>query len=344
VARVADGAPGALALIDAPRAGWAWTGAAGRLVRGEDRRLRAGDAFRAASVTKHVTAVVGLMLSRAGKLSLDGPLADQLPAELLDRWPAFGGLPRTTPRQLLAHTAGLPNYFHDEAFAALLRTQPDRVWRPIELVDHAAAHGQPGFAPGEGFAYSDTGYVVAGILIEHLAGQSLHRVYRDLLFDPLGMEATWLEGHEPDCIQAVADHYSGALDLTAISPTIDWAGGGLVTTTRDLARFLRGLWSGRILGAPEIEELTRWTPGATFPQGHAVRYEQYGLGTGRNVIEGVELIGHTGFIGAFAFHAPGHDAVLVGTHNESEVDRWPLVAELCRELRSMHDAVGRDSE
>jgi hypothetical protein len=51
------------------------------------------------------------------------------------------------------------------------------------------------------------------------------------------------------------------------------------------------------------------------------------------VVEDVELIGHTGCIGAFAFHAPEHDAVLVGTHNQSQVDRWPLVSALCRELR-----------
>jgi hypothetical protein len=56
-------------------------------------------------------------------------------------------------------------------------------------------------------------------------------------------------------------------------------------------------------------------------------------GHGANAVEGIELLGHTGFIGAFAFHAPGYDAVLAGTHNASEVDRWPLVAALCRELR-----------
>ena len=67
--------------------------------------------------------------------------------------------------------------------------------------------------------------------------------------------------------------------------------------------------------------------------GHALRYQRYGLGMGANTVEGVELLGHTGFIGAFAFHAPGYDAVLAGTHNDSQVDRWPLVAALCRELR-----------
>ncbi|HYY21833.1 MAG TPA: serine hydrolase domain-containing protein, partial [Thermoleophilaceae bacterium] len=199
-------------------------------------------------------------------------------------------------------------------------------------VDHAATHGTPHFAPGRGFEYSDTGYVVAGILVEQVTGRPLHEVYRELVFDPLSMDRTWLEGHEPTRAEEVAHHYSDELDWTTISPTVDWAGGGLVTTAPDLARFVRGLWSERLVDARGLEELTRWTPGASFPPGHALRYERYGLGTGRNVVEGVELLGHTGFIGAFAFHAPEYDAVLVGTHSASEIDRWPLVAALCREL------------
>ena len=123
--------------------------------------------------------------------------------------------------------------------------------------------------------------------------------------------------------------------MTELSPTIDWAGGGLVTTGPDLTSFVRGLWSGQILDSAGLDELTSWTAGTFFPPGYPVRYDDYGLGTGRVVVEGVELIGHTGFIGAFAFHAPEYDAVLVGTHNQSKVDRWPLVGALCRELRDV---------
>ena len=336
-AQVAAGAPGAVARIEAPRAGLTWGGAAGYLARGDSRALRPDDAFRAASVTKSVTAAVAVRLAHQGRLALDEPLAGQLAPELLDRWSALDSLPRTTPRQLLAHTSGLPNYFTDEAFAARLRAEPGRAWRPAELVDHAAAYGTPRFPPGRGFEYCDTGYVVAGILVEQVTGQPLHQVYRELVFDPAGMDSTWLEGHEPARTPEVARHYSDELDWTTISPTIDWAGGGLVTTTADLARFVRALWSERILGARALGELTRWTPGASFPPGHRLRYQHYGLGMGTNTVEGVELIGHTGFIGAFAFHAPRYDAVLTGTHNASHVDRWPLVAALCRELRELPD-------
>jgi D-alanyl-D-alanine carboxypeptidase len=332
-AQVAAGAPGALARIEAPRAGLAWAGSAGYLARDNRRALRPDDAFRAASVTKSVTAAVAVSLAHQGRLALDEPLDGQLAPELLHRWRVLDALPRTTPRQLLAHTSGLPNYFTDQAFAARLREEPGRAWRPVELVDHAAAYGTPHFPPGRGFEYSDTGYVVAGILVEQATGRPLHQVYRELVFDPAGMDSTWLEGYEPARQPEAAHHYTGEIDWTTISPTIDWAGGGLVTTATDLARFVRALWSGQILDSSGLDELTRWTPGASFPPGHALRYERYGMGMGANTVDGVELIGHTGFIGAFAFYVPHFDGVLVGTHNASHIDRWPLVTALCRELR-----------
>jgi D-alanyl-D-alanine carboxypeptidase len=331
-AQVAAGAPGALARIDAPRTGLGWCGSAGRLAHGKSRALRPDDAFRVASVTKVVTAAVTMRLAHEGRLAIDGPLADQLEPELFDRWRTLDALPGTTPRQLLAHTSGLPNYFSEEALSPWLRRTPNRARRPVELVDLAATQGAPRFLPGEGFSYSDTGYVVAGILVEQVTGRPLHRVYRELVFDPLEMTMTWLEGHEPARTPEVAHHYSGDLDWTTITPTIDWAGGGLVTTAPDLLRFVRGLWSGRIVDFDALTEMTRWTPGASFPPGHALRYDRYGLGVGSITVDGVELRGHTGFIGAFAFHAPEYDAVIVGTHNASHVDRWPLVAAICREL------------
>ncbi len=280
-----------------------------------------------------MTAVVAVRLAREDRLALDEPLADHLAPELLHRWRALDALPGTTPRQLLAHTSGVPNYFRDETFMARLHEAPRHRWRPVELVDHAAAYGTPSFSPGQGFEYSDTGYVIVGILVEQATDRPLHEVYRELVLDPLGMDSTWLEGHEPARRPEVAHHYSGELDWTTLDPTIDWAGGGLVTTASDLTRFLQALWSERIVDSRGLDQLTNWTPGASFPPGHALRYERYGLGMGSNTVEGVELRGHTGFIGAFVFHAPEYGAVLVGTHNDSQVDRWPLVAALCRELR-----------
>ena len=332
--QVTAGASGTLARIEAPRAGIHWAGSTGPLAEGEERALLPSDAFRVASISKSVTATVAVRLSRDGKVALDEPLDDQLDQELLERWRSLKGLPAMTPRQLLSHTSGIPNYFNEEAFFARVLDKPSRAWHPVELVDHVVARSTPQFPPGQGFSYSDTGFVVAGILMEQVTGRPLHEIYREIVFGPLDMGTTWLEGHEPALESEVAHHYHGDIDMTTLSPTIDWAAGGLVTTAPDLAGFVRGLWSEEILDSDGLEQLTRWTAGASFPAGHALRYDDYGLGLGRIVVEDVELLGHTGFIGAFAFYAPEHDAVMVGTHNQSQVDRWPLVAALCRELRN----------
>jgi D-alanyl-D-alanine carboxypeptidase len=289
-----------------------------------------------ASVSKSVTATIALMLDRRGVLGLDRPLGEQLARELLHRWQRFPALAATTPRQLLSHTAGLPSYFNPE-FVARAAADPCLRWEPLDLADEALANSQPLFDAGRGFSYSDTGYVLAGLLIEQRTGWPLHAVYRDLVFNPAGMESTWLEGHEPPRHSRIAHHYADGLDMASVSPTIDWAGGGLVSTTGDLSRFLSILWSGDLIDSTAIEELTQWTPGASFPPGHALRYDRYGLGLGSITIDTIELVGHTGYVGAFAFYEPESGATLTGTHNASGVSRWPLVEALCFRLRAWQD-------
>jgi D-alanyl-D-alanine carboxypeptidase len=186
--QILAGAPGALARIEAPGAPLDWAGSAGRLGRAQDRSLRPDDAFRAASVTKSVTAAVAIRLARDDRLALDAPLGDELGSELLARWRSLTGLPHVTPRQLLGHTSGLPDYFRDEAFAARLRRGPSRDWHPVELVDHVAAHAAPRFPPGEGFEYSDTGYVVLGILLNCSPGSRLTPSTESSSSSPWGCE------------------------------------------------------------------------------------------------------------------------------------------------------------
>jgi D-alanyl-D-alanine carboxypeptidase len=109
---------------------------------------------------------------------------------------------------------------------ARLRENPGRAWSPADLVDHAAAYGTPRFPPGQGFEYCDTGYVVAGILVEQATGQPLHEVHRELIFDPAVMDTTWLEGYEPVRQPEAAHHYTGELDWTTVSRRSTGPAGG----------------------------------------------------------------------------------------------------------------------
>ena len=285
------------------------------VAHGTGRALRADDAFRAASVTKTVTAVVALRLAHEDRLGLDEPLADQLAPALLSRWRALDSLPRTTPRQLLKHTSGLPNYFGDEAFVARLRDEPRRAWRPVELVDHAP--GAPHFQPGQGFAYSDTGYVITGILLEQATGRPLRT---SSITSSSSTHSGWMGPGWRDTSNRGSRRWRTTTPTTSTGRRLTrrstWAGGAS-SPPHPATRFVQALWSERLIDSDALNELTRWTPGASFPPGHMLRYERYGLGMGCIVVEGIELLGHTGFIGAFAFRSPEYDAVLVRTHNAS---------------------------
>lgn len=324
---VADGAPGALLRVEAP--GRDWNGALGSLEQSGGTALRAVHAFRAASVTKMVTATTVLALAERGLLALDEPVGPVLPDAALALLPDAAP---TTPRQLIGHTSGLPDYFHSARLPERLATDPATPFAPLDLIEMAAGVGPPEFSPGAGFSYSDTGYVVAGLAVEQVTGTRLHEAYRSIIFDPLGMDATYLEGHEPARGTPVACNLWGDRDMSDVTPTFDWAGGGLVTTTRDLAAFVRGLWSDRLIAPGSRDQMTGWNRAARFPPGAPPQYERYGLGVGSNTVEGVELIGHTGIWGAFAYWAPAHRAALVGTVSSSRADRAPLVRAACRVL------------
>lgn len=334
---VAAGAPGALVAIDArsPRLGF--SAASGVFERG-GRPLRPEDSFRAASVSKAVTAATAVRLAAQGRWSLDDPVTSYLPPEVVDALRGLEGLASVdalTLRRLLGHTSGLPDYFFDPRFQARVRETPDRTWRPTELVRAVADVGRVDFAPGTDFAYGDTGYVVAGLAIEGLTGETLADACRSLVLDPLGMDATWLEWHEPPRGAPVSHHYDGERDLLPANTSFDWAGGGLVTTAADLVAFLRGLFHGALFEARWLAEMTRWREGLHWRRDSSARYLRYGLGIGQNVVVDEEVVGATGVWGAFAYYWPAGDAALAGTVNLRGADRAALLGAVLGALRDL---------
>ena len=154
--------------------------------------------------------------------------------------------PGLTLRQLLDHTSGLPNYFTEPAILDAVRDGGGRRrFTPLDLINLAAAAPPPSSPPGTARSYTDTGFVLAGLIIESLTGGPLDAGYRDLVLDPAGMTDTWLESSdETPRRDAISPHEFEGLDLSGMDPTVDWAGGGLVSTAADLAALLRGLVQG----------------------------------------------------------------------------------------------------
>ncbi|WP_084265759.1 serine hydrolase domain-containing protein [Actinomadura macra] len=304
---VAPPVPGAILTVTGP--GRSFNGAAGVYVLG-GRALRTADAFRTASVTKTMTATVALRLAERGELRLDAPIGRYLDPALVARIP-YGS--RITVRQLLEHTAGVYDYVENEEWFQYVLDHPYKTWKPRELVDWALRSGKPYFAPAQGYHYSDTGYVLAGLVIEKAAREPLHRLYRSLLLRPLKMDRTyleWWEGHRGPR----AHNYLGDRDTYDYNPTFDtFGGGGLVSTGTDLNRFMRGLFEGRVFQRPAtLHAMLRPSP-QSIKAG-----ESYGLGLARTTVGGETAYGHGGFFGAFQFYVPKKRVAVTGTLTQAQ--------------------------
>jgi D-alanyl-D-alanine carboxypeptidase len=294
--------------------------------------MREDDSFEVASITKTLTATLALQLVEEGALTLDAPLALRAP-ELFDGLVVVDGRafgPTLTARQLLGHTSGLPDYWTDPPFVApeenaFLRAflaDPDRLWAPREVVDYARAL-RPAGRPGEHYHYSDTGYALLGMVLERITGKPLHALLRDRIFQPLGMNDSYLSYREPaPSARRESARYEDHLDIhRQRRQSADWASGGVVSTTHDLGRFGAALASGACFADPRTASAMRgWHPtGAPDVD--------YGLGVFRvRVDDQGEMWGHDGHGNAFLYVWPRRRIVFTGTLNQTRNDWWPVVS------------------
>jgi D-alanyl-D-alanine carboxypeptidase len=200
--------------------------------------------FRVASITKTFVAAVVLQLVAEGRFSLDAPVDDVVPGLLPDADAAI------TVRQLLDHTSGLDDFASDwRWFWPYFHGDPGHHWAPRQLL--AFAFDKPLlFRPGSRWQYSNTNYVVLGLIVQAVTGQSVATELADRLFRPLGLHDTSFQD-SPGPVPALAHGYTllGAkvVDVTALSPSAWWAAGAIVSTATDVARFYRALLRGTIL-------------------------------------------------------------------------------------------------
>ena len=242
---VATGQPGAIGL--ARHGKETWRGASGLAILDPERPMRPGLRYKVGSVTKTFTATVVLQLVGEHKLRL---------GDSVERW-----LPGLVPngdhitiRQLLQHTSGLFDYAEDPRIAEpYLQGDLGFVWRPRQLVAVATEH-PPLFAPGTSWSYSNTGYVLLGLIIRAATHSSVQQQLTSRIFGPLGLRHTSFPVTNPHIPGAHAHGYQlGAgpggtpLDFTGLSPSWAWATGNMVSTVDDVARFYRALLRGRLL-------------------------------------------------------------------------------------------------
>ncbi len=291
--------------------------------------------FHSASIGKTFTATAIVLLQEEGKLQFDDPILKYLSPEIMDSLHIYEGVDysnQITVAHLLQHQSGLPDFFEDEpangpSMRELLVTDTAHFWTPMELLLFAKDQMEPHFPPGKGYHYSDTEYILLGMIIENIRGHALHQVLEERIFRPLNMNHTCmhLRSKPIERTGKMAELYVEDKEIsTHTSLSLDWAGGGLLTTCQDLLTFEEALINGKIVSPASLEQMQNWT--------RESKGMYYGFGFRKFVLKelfftlpDVNLLGHSGSTGSFMYYCPQWDVYLMGTFNQTEYLRKHVV-------------------
>ncbi|GGZ18189.1 D-alanyl-D-alanine carboxypeptidase [Streptomyces poonensis] len=298
-AAVKDGVPGVAAQAKDRRGTWKATSGVGDLKT--DAPRSADDRYRVGSITKTFVATVLLQLEAEGRLSLDDTVDKWLPG--LVRGHGHDGR-AITLRQLLNHTSGIYDYTADDTFGrtyfledGFLEHRYDTL-SPQQLVRTAMRH-KPDFAPGTSWNYSNTNYVLAGLVIEKATGNPYGDEIRRRIIEPLHLRATLVPGTSPKMPRPSSRAYGKlaetdtgpTYDVTELNPSLAYAAGEMISDSGDLNRFYSALLKGRLLPAEQLSEMKKTVEVDIAPNA------AYGLGLiERELSCGVTVWGHGGGI------------------------------------------------
>jgi D-alanyl-D-alanine carboxypeptidase len=251
--RTAIGAVGASAAIVFPD-GRIWTGISGDAWSG--RPVVRQTAFDIGSITKPFTAALILRLAQEGRLVIDDPVS-----KWVSDVPAAG----VTIRHLLAQTSGLPDYAANPAFLPAIRGRIMAPWPPEQNLQFV---GTQRARPDSAWAYSNTNYVLLGLIAQKAGGASYSALLRRLVLDPLDLRGTFVAGQDSMAAMRAHSHIDingdgKADDLSALvpDPAMTRGSGGagaIVATASDVATFARAYFTGTLIGDSLSRAATRW--------------------------------------------------------------------------------------
>ncbi|PGU10125.1 D-alanyl-D-alanine carboxypeptidase [Bacillus cereus] len=263
--------------------------------------------FRIGSVTKTFTATTVLQLVGENRVQLDDPIEKWLPG--LVQGNGYDGN-QITIRQLLNHTSGIADYLKSKD-ADIMNSK--KTYTAEEIVKIGLSL-PPDFSPGKDWLYSNTGYVILGMLIEKITGNSYAEEIEKRIIEPLDLPNTFLPGNSP--VIPGKNHARGYMkiddkgelkDMTDYNPSLANAAGDMISNTDDLNKFFSSLLGGKLLKERELKEMLTTVP----VEGKGVG-DGYGLGIYETKLpNGVSVWGHGGAIPGFTTFAGG---VIGGKH------------------------------
>lgn len=255
-----------------------WIGAGGMADLANGVPMKACNISRVGSTVKMFTATTVLLLAEEGKFSLDDRIADYVDNDVTGK---LENADVATIRQLLQHSSGIYNYIWNLQFQTASTNDLIREWHAEDLLKYAW-HQPAGFEPGTDVSYSNTNYILLGMLIEAVEGKPFYKVFEEKLFLPLGLNLTRFAAENPvppGIVRGYIDLYS---NLQVIETTYysGWdyytADGGLISNPYDLSVFFRALMQGQVISQASLGQMLDWqAPGEQDPAFYEI---WYGLG------------------------------------------------------------------
>ena len=285
--------------------------------------IQADQPFHTASIGKTFTATLINMLEERNVLTINDPITKYLDDQILDGLFVYKGTDykdEVTIKQLLNHTSGVGDYFEDPVSSGsnmrtLMLREPYKFWTPSDLVKFTKDHQKTISSPGQKMHYSDTGYILLGLIVESTTGKYFHENLHEMIFEPLGMNDSYLMFYsKPKNPERKLNeiYFEGKKIDTYKSLSADWSGGGVVSTLSDLCRFSRALNKYELVSKKTLNTMY------TFDQKY-MNGMHYGLGVIEYHFEEYfptlkhlpNTTGHMGVFGTQMFYDKTRDTVII---------------------------------
>ncbi|MEM9881070.1 MAG: serine hydrolase domain-containing protein [Pseudomonadota bacterium] len=274
---------------------------------------------RTASVTKTIVAAAVLRLYETNQLDIDHPIRNVIDPSynMLLQSGSFDTQAIST-RHLAMHAAGMADHFVSNTFMTRVFGAPDYRWSRQEQLEILVEAFEPLSAPGERYAYSDSGYILLGHIIERVTDAPLPTAVRQLTkLNSIGLRDSWWDALEAPIKTGPlrAHQYRDGLDIHGFDGSMDaYGGGGLIASTTQMARFFRALFDGRIFDHPETLTTMLNAPG--HPRG-----SPYRIGLFASKLGGLPAYSHAGYWGTNVIAVPALNLMIAGTTLEKAASK-----------------------
>jgi D-alanyl-D-alanine carboxypeptidase len=305
-------APGVVVGVQTPKG--RWIKAIGIANERSKAPMRAKLHHRIGSVTKTFMGALLMQLAGEHKLSLDDKVSQYIE-----------GVPNgdtMTLRQVADMTSGVASYTADPGFMQALFSDPEQRWRPRQLLD-VGLRASPLFSPGTAFQYSDSNYVLLGLVIRRVEGRPLRAVLRKRILDPLKLTETSWPGGSTALPKPFSRGYTlqgqasdEPADATHWNPSSEWAAGEMISTVRDLLAYGRAFGTGKGLLRPQQQRERMHSFDPRIPPESATL--SYGIG----LVDDRGWIGHTGSVPGYTtavYYRPAIETTVVVEANSDIV-------------------------